>query len=429
LYYTPGYLVAVDTAEAAAFEKSLASAPTGCAAVLAEYAARANRAWRRLQDQPYRPICLTIYPTNRCNLHCVYCFSAAEEGPSDADGVSLDSVRACVPILLDNCADRGIPLTVVIHGGGEPSLARKDVDGILDFVEPEAAGMGIPVVRYIATNGILTADGLAWIAERFDRIGLSCDGPPAVQDVQRPHADGRGSSARVERTARFLQSRSVPIDVRMTVTAASARRLPESVEYVCRELRPREIHAEPAYRGGRTGDSDVFPPEAIDGFVNGFFEARSLAAGFGIRLTTSGSRPREIHGPYCNPLRDVFQLTPGDEASACFKLSGRDAVRKGGMSILLNGHSTGEPDGNSAALRTLRERMLRMPAACETCFNRFHCTRGCPDTCPAEDPLRVDPARCRTQSLLMERLLEELAIAHLGALTPVQGIALEEAPV
>ena len=43
---------------------------------LVRRAAAAQAAWRRLAEAPFAPECLTLYPNNRCNLACGYCFAA-----------------------------------------------------------------------------------------------------------------------------------------------------------------------------------------------------------------------------------------------------------------------------------------------------------------------------------------------------------------
>ena len=46
------------------------------------------------------------------------------------------------------------------------------------------------------------------------------------------------------------------------------------------------------------------------------------------RCGLSGTRPDEVHGPYCNVFRQTINLVPGDVAVACFKeVEGANAGR------------------------------------------------------------------------------------------------------
>lgn len=447
LYYTPGLVVRAHVAARAAVEAEITGAPRSPLLVeLARQAESTRARWAALASRPYEPVCLTLYLDNRCNLACPYCY-ADPAGPKAGQvaPTSLAAIRRAAELVAGNCRRRGIPFTVVFHGGGEPALDLRLLKAALAVVEETAASQRLGIFRYLATNGVMSAAKANWIAAHFDLVGLSCDGPEDIQRRQRPlPAGGPGGSARyVERTAGILREMDATFHVRVTLTPGTLTRQEEIVEYVCRKLAPLEIHMEPVYTGGREqagfAAADLPGPEELAGtFAAHFLPARALAGAAGTPLRYSGSRPWDVHGPFCQVFRDVLQLVPGDVASPCFKLN--DARQVDGLGARIGQDS---PQGFSidpAAVQDLRARLLRQPDTCRSCFNQFHCARGCPDACGLEDDQQVrKPAlhspvdrvsipgdfRCQVQMRLsgavIDRAAAGLAVTHAA---PLAGAAL-----
>ena len=122
-----------------------------------------------------------------------YCF--AEAAPGRGPRLDPAAIRAGARLVAENCRARGLPMTLVCHGGGEPALHLEPLAEALALVETIAAERDVPLFRTISTNGALPAATAEWIARRFDRVGLSCDGPPDVQASQRPVWGGGDSAA------------------------------------------------------------------------------------------------------------------------------------------------------------------------------------------------------------------------------------------
>jgi uncharacterized protein len=266
----------------------------------------------------------------------------------------------------------------------------------------------------------MSAEKAAWLAARFDLIGLSCDGPAAIQSMQRPLRGGASSTPYVERTAQIVRDSGRMLHVRVTVTPASLTRQAEIAEYLCQQIKPQEIHIEPVYRVGRAKDGDEM--NEAGAFVSAFLEGRAVARRYGIPWLTSGSRPAEIHGPYCQVYRDVLNLVPGDVATACLKLTGADQARQSALLI-------GAVDGaggftlDQARIETLRRALRVDPPQCATCFNRYHCARGCPESCPLDESTPFSDFRCRVQRMLADTYLRESAEALRASAAYTTGVA------
>jgi uncharacterized protein len=375
--------------------------------VLHDYAIRAITSMRQLAENPFAPECLTLYLHNQCNLACAYCYTNPVYHPSQ----HLDPhiIRAGAQLVAKNCQQKGLPFTAVFHGGGEPSLFQDEVNEALGIIEEIAKKYALPIFRYIATNGVMPEAKVRWLASRFDLIGLSCDGTPDIQNRQRPTHGGGGSSATLEKTAHLLNRMGKPFHVRTTITHDIMRDQPAIADYLCKTLSPQEIHFEPVYYGGKTDVHSALVVDEIQTFVDHFFEAQGVARHYRIPLTCSSSRLNDIHGAYCHVFRQVLNLVPDGIATACFKLTRADDIQQMGLGI-----GTFEPESgfelDRAHITHLRHQLSTLPDVCATCFNRFHCTRACPDTCliaPNANPAHT--FRCGIQKALAYRTIHTIA--------------------
>ena len=441
-FYAPGCLCVVGQPSAGRFQASIsphdASAESARASAdSAEGVNWAHELWRRAelalastdrrQDGAFSPECLTLYLNNECNLRCVYCYTGASQGL--ASRLDLETIVAAGDLVAENCRRKGIPFVVVLHGGGEPTLHRGRVDGVMARLEAIAARHEVQLFRYVATNGVMPERKARWLASRFDLIGLSCDGPADIHNSQRPGWDGRGTLHLLERTAHVLQNEGCRLHVRTTITQASLHRQAEIADHICRQFSPEEIHFEPVYAGSRVKAVGGLGPEHADAFASHFLEARSVARANGIPLQSSGTRPGSLHGPYCNLFRHVINLVPGDGASArstgvataCFKLTSAAQVHERGAAIGALNRETGRFEIDDRRVQALGQELAATMPECETCFNRYHCVGECPDKCPLD--VRAGPGhpgagslerwkpgfRCRVQKTLASALLRETA--------------------
>lgn len=267
----------------------------------------------------------------------------------------------------------------------------------------------------------MSEEKAVWLAQNFDLVGVSCDGPPDVQNCQRPDWNGGDSARILERTVRVLREQGCRFNVRTTITKATLSRQVEIVAYICQQFSPQEILFEPVYLGGRNGAATGLGARHADEFVAHFLKARAVAQKHGVPLTTSGSRLGEIHGSYCNIFRSVLNLTPGGIATACFKTTDAvQAVQKGAVIGAMNGE-TGRFEIDYPRVETLRRQLDACPPRCVNCFNRYHCVRECPDLCLLNNNTQPDEYanqnytlpqpgfRCRAQKALTYATLRETA--------------------
>ncbi len=430
--YAPGSARTATPLLALQVEDSLAGRPGASlnanriARELERYGRAAERAWQDLATRRFEPECLTLYLSNQCNLACGYCYSAPPAGaPSRVNSgltVLNDSafpilpeaaISAAARLVASHCAAKGRPFTLVAHGGGEPTLHWHRLQEAWTVCAAIAEEHCVPFWSYIATHGVISADRARWLAAHFHLVGLSCDGPPDIHDVNRPSAANTSTSAAVERAALVLSREGAEYIVRATITPESFARQAEILNYLCDRLLAKTARFEPAYHGHRTPGRRLQPEDAVT-FVDHFLEAQAIARQCGCDLGISGVRLDEIHGPFCNPLRDVLQLTPDGRASACFLSVGNQEGFDNAMEMGCVDPASGAflIDRERAASQRLRA--ARVSARCRECHNVHHCARDCPDVClvaPDSGPEPPEGFRCRMQKLLARRQILEMAEA------------------
>src|SRR6266540_3314626 len=184
--------------------------------------------------------------TTACNLRCTYCNAAAGDAP--ARTLPLSAGRAAIDEACRNAVAAGAPsFTLAFHGGGEPTMARREMRSLVAYARRRA----LPCHVTAATNGCWPDADRAWLLDNLDSVSLSCDGAAEVQNAQRPAAGGGASFDAVMKTIRDLDAREKAYGIRLTVTDATVDALPGSVDLLCRESGCASFQVEPAFGQGR----------------------------------------------------------------------------------------------------------------------------------------------------------------------------------
>jgi coproporphyrinogen III oxidase-like Fe-S oxidoreductase/sulfatase maturation enzyme AslB (radical SAM superfamily) len=442
ILYTAGQLAIIDPLEAdrieAAWRSNQSLSDRSRASRAAEWishqAAAALKNHRHRLSRAFQPECLTLYLSNICNMRCTYCFTAphrsGNKGRSGSAPTVIDpaTVAAAAKTVIDACAENHKPFQLVLHGGGEPTLHWPLIKTIVRQTRHMAHQRQVGWRGHIATNGMLTQEQAQWLGRRFHSIGLSCDGPPDIQDRQRPLKSGRKSSDTLARSAAAILATNARLTVRTTITPATLTRQREIVSYLHHQLGVRHMRFEPAYRLSHSAGGS-FSDEQADLFCRHFIQAQRKAGQLGSALHYSGLRLDEPHGPYCNVLRQVLHLMPDGRASACFFCT--DASTPGNQAVCV-----GRMDDRSEqfkldlqAISRHRQAASETPYHCRQCINQLHCTYGCPDRCNIRrqrQPSAADPDdppaqirfRCRVNRRLARHWIFAEADRIIGSQTP-----------
>jgi uncharacterized protein len=344
------------------------------------------------------PTDLFILPTTRCQFCCRYCFSNANEGDlvDMPVGMALDAVDFCLKNVL--LQDRGL-LFVRFLGGGEPTVHWPLLKETVLRARSVAGKAGLPSWISVVTNGLLSREKAAWLAENMDEITFSIDGPPDIQDFNRPLSNGSASSGYVCRAVDETAKRRGNYLFRATIPREQSERMPEIVEYFLERFDVKRICLEPLSECGRCNATNSKTPDQ-DSFVEAFIAARNIGRSRNAVVEYSSANIGRISCWFCTTTGRQFGLNPDGSVTACGEV---DLFYKKHNELFLYGKYL--PDMRSFELEpgkveSHRKRTVDGLPYCANCFAKYHCAGGCPiralrDTGSPFNPFRGNCAKVR----------------------------------
>lgn len=163
--------------------------------------------------------------TVECNLRCTYCFKEKWNEHME-EQVAFDAI-----VWLIHASGDAKELHISLMGG-EPLLRFKLIKKLVPFAKRRAVQHGKTISFGITTNGTLVTDEVVEFWRRWDMgFHTSIDGPPDVQDRNRPTTSGKGSARLVEKSAKRILRYRRNTTARCTVVPGSAGNIVESYKY------------------------------------------------------------------------------------------------------------------------------------------------------------------------------------------------------
>lgn len=328
----------------------------------------------RQEAGAYAPTQVTLFPTNRCNLRCTYCYAAAGDLPPNR--LSMEHATRAIDRVIENILQKKRRrLSLGFHGGGEPLLEWRLVQHIVAYAETRCATEGLDLGVNSATNGVLSRSQCEWIIRHFKSLNISFDGLPDVQDEQRPLPGGEGSFRLVDKTLRFLDRHGFPYGIRSTISLLNVERMEECLTFIAGHYKTRTIHFEPLFYCGRCKTTGVMSPPMAS-FAENYKRCLDRAATLGVKLTYSGSRVENLTSCFCGVSNDNFAVTPDGDITACFEVTSRDDPRAETFVIGRIGEA-GHLDVDEGKRRALRDLTVDHLPYCRNCFAKWHCAGDC----------------------------------------------------
>lgn len=138
--------------------------------------------------------------TNSCNFLCSYCFRG--ESVNGSKVMSGEMLKLILSYIANFCRSHKIRSIFIQPWGGEPLIAFPLIREIFSFFE----GKDISCHVTMMTNGaMITYEIAEYLYANHVDIGVSLDGPPDIQNSQRPSKDGVDSYSLAVRGIRFLE--------------------------------------------------------------------------------------------------------------------------------------------------------------------------------------------------------------------------------
>ena len=253
--------------------------------------------------------------------------------------------------------------------------------GIVDYARASAQAKGLDVTVATMTNGQIDEEHFDWFFRNIDEITVSMDGPPDIQNAQRPMASGEDSFDKSWKFISTMDALGKPIKtIRVTVTKQTLPRMVEIAEYFWMNLkRAYPLQFEPVYFS-EVGRQNCDMPGAIE-FVEQFRQVEALerarhAAGRRHAPVGTATKPLTIRaGAYCDSLegRGLF-VTPDGYLTLCTEISTVTDPRKDNYFI-------GGYDRATKRFHVTQEGASKIrcgpPWYCNGCYAQFSCRGGC----------------------------------------------------
>lgn len=312
--------------------------------------------------------------TSKCNLGCSYCFGGGEKRKGTfSSWVVLKSA-------IDYISRQNKPVFISFASAGEQTvnfnLLRKTLEYIKKKIEIER--------MIISTNGTGSPETYLRVIDEFDNFQISFDGPPEIQDKQRPLKSRGKSSIMVEETIKKFVEKNKEFTVKTVVTNLHKGK----EEYFFRYF--HDLGIKKLVLGAVTpiGFGEIYLKKRIRkqswsslmvSFVKTELKIRELFNSFGLKsnLTLEHSLGKK-RTTYC-ALGYSFNVGTDGTVSACGVYSDRDDlnVHKGMKDFLIGRFDYQKKRFEIDEKRVKKIRNLYKKYKCSDCDFKL-CWGGCP---------------------------------------------------
>jgi uncharacterized protein len=325
-----------------------------------------------LRPDDRRTASLFLFPTNRCNLGCVYCY--ASSGPAGGAPLSEHDAALAVDRFFDDLRPEVANVLLNFHGGGEPTVALSVMQSAWRRFRARAEELGLRAHAGTITNGAFGKQARSFLSEPGIEVLFSFDGPR--QAAQRPTAGGRDSRARVIENMRALAAEGKQTRARATLTREGIESFGLLIQDAA-ELGIAHLQVEPASIVGRGATALDGPPEPL-AFAEAYLEGFRLGLRLGVRVSTAAFNIIRVgDGRHCGAIRSLRGITPDGFVSSCVEATKGEGAADNPFII-------GRVDRPSHRLELwedkvalLRSRTGESLPTCRTCYMVDTCAGGC----------------------------------------------------
>jgi len=126
------------------------------------------------------PTAVTLFPTNRCNLRCTYCYASA--GEYRLKDMDFETAKNAISLIVDNNLKVGSKeFIVAFHGGGEPFIAWDIIKMCVAYAKSLSNKFNLKLITSGATNAIMSSEQVEWSIDNLNNLSISLDGTPDIQ--------------------------------------------------------------------------------------------------------------------------------------------------------------------------------------------------------------------------------------------------------
>ncbi len=321
-----------------------------------------------------RNICLNI--THKCNLACKYCYGDEGSFGSPNEDMTLEVAFKTVDWLIDNVKKIGAKNGELVFFGGEPLLNFKIIEPVVIYAREKAKENNVHISFTMTTNGTLMTEEIAKTLVKLDvGVMVSVDGPPDIQNEQRPYKNGGCSYDDCINGAKiFMNTAKRRISARATFVNTD-------LAYISNSLYKdgfRNVYLSSC--SGPYGDS-LRTGEGVQNVIKGFTElygkyAETLKKSYPkslpynnvfVKAIKSLSNGEIIPWP-CGAGRSYVGVSPSSSIYLCHRFVGNEEFYMGNV-------ITGEIQKD--LYNQVIENAGARKGKCSKCWARFYCAGGC----------------------------------------------------
>ena len=323
---------------------------------------------------------ISFFLTTRCNLNCIYCYNKVERKKIKEKTLPFEIAKAGIDYFFENNNSRHIRF----YGPGEPTQEFALMREITSY----AKSIDTSVTVEIQTNGVFSKNVREWILENANIIWMSFDGPPDIQNFNRPIRGEHPSAPTIEENVKWMLNnkgdKRLMVGARVTMTDKNIFRQKEMVDYFY-SLGIKHIWTNPMFPSvGKVPVCDDLKKRNeysfdmghyLDYYIDTYHYACKKGVFYGSFLTCNFDGEANVHCRSCTP---VPHLTPDGYISACdMVVLGENAYH---MDCFIYGKwnvQSKKFEFDEKKIEALRKRTSDNLSHCKKCPAKLHCGGYC----------------------------------------------------
>lgn len=348
---------------------------------------------------------ICFFLTSKCNLKCKYCCTLKTDVvKKEHQALSFSFAKRAIDDFFRDFPSKEIRF----YGAGEPTLKFDLLREITKYARLRA---GDKLKVELQTNGFFSESIAQWIAQNVNILWVSCDGPPEIQDFQRPTKKGKPSSILVEKNIRFFaKQKHMQVGIRTTATSLTIHRQMEVIKYF-HNLGIKYVNVHPACAPVGGNSDPIFHWDPVD-FAKNFLEAHTEAKKLGVFYNSLYIANFDEKTRYaCRACIPCPHITTDGYVSCCDFAQFGPEYAPGPLQQLIYGQYIAEEDRivyDEEKIHNIRLRCVENleKGLCKNCQFIYHCAGGCLGQVVNEtgNLFGIHERNCRVTKYLAERM-------------------------
>lgn len=349
---------------------------------------------------------ISFFLTAKCTLRCKYCYTLKGINVKrEHQALNFNFAKRALNDFFRDYPSRQIRF----YGAGEPTVEFELMKEIKEYAHRLS---GDSLRTELQTNGYFSEEVANWITKNIDVLWISADGPPEIQDFQRPTAKDSPSSRIVEQNLKFFAKQNhMQVGVRTTITPLMICKQMELVKYFG-NIGIRYVNVHPACAPVSGSSDSIFqwdPIEFAERFLITHNEAKKLGIFYNsLYIVNFDEKTRHA----CRSCIPYPHITTDGYVSCCDFAQFGPEYADGPLQQLIYGKYILEEDKiiyDEEKIFKIRSRCAEnlMKEICKDCKFIYHCAGGCIGQVVNEtgDIMGIHKRNCMITKYLAERMV------------------------